>query len=121
VGSALIILIGVQVVRVLPALARGRADRGFGTLFTPRDALYKRLGMLAITIVFVALVPYLGLALGLFLALSVAFYLMGIRGIPRVLVVSLAVSIASSLLFTVALDSGLPKGPVENLIGRLAH
>jgi hypothetical protein len=121
VGSALIILIGVQVVRVLVALAHGRADRGFGTLFMPRDALYKRLGMLAITIVFVALVPYLGLALGLFLALSVAFYLMGIRGIPRVLVVSLAVSIASSLLFTVALDSGLPKGPVENLIGRLAH
>ena len=121
VGSALIILIGVQVVRVLVALAHGRADRGFGTLFMPRDALYKRLGMLAITIVFVALVPYLGLALGLFLALSVAFYLMGIRGIPRVLVVSLGVSFASSLVFTVALDSGLPKGPVENLIGRLAH
>ena len=121
VGTALILLVGVQVVRVLVALARGRADRGFGALFAPRDALHKRLGMLAITIVFVALVPYLGLALGLFLALSVAFYLMGIRGVPRVLAVALGVSIASSLLFTVALDSGLPKGPVENLIGRVAR
>jgi len=121
VGSLLLLLIAVQVVRVGMALAAGRAERGFGAILLPREATPKRLGMLAITIVFVALVPYLGLALGLFVALSAAFYLMGIRGVPRVLAVALAVSIASSLLFTVALDSGLPKGPVENLIGRLVR
>jgi hypothetical protein len=77
--------------------------------------------MLAITIALVALVPYAGLAIGLFVALSAALLVMGVRGAKRVLGVALGVTVAATLLFTVALDSGLPKGPVENLIGRFVH
>jgi hypothetical protein len=121
VGTTLLALIAIQVARVGLALARGKADRGFGELFKPRDVLYKRLGMLAITIAFVALVPYVGLAIGLFVALAAALLVMGVRGAKRVIGVALGVAIVSSLLFTVALDSGLPKGPVENLLGRLVR
>ena len=121
VGTALLALIGVQVVRALLALARGRASAGFGALFMPRETLPKRVGMLAITIAFVAVVPYAGLALGLFVALLAALVVMGVRGWKRVVGVALGVAVGSSLLFTVALDSGLPKGPVENLVIRLVR
>ena len=121
VGATLIVLVAAQVARVGIALARGGAEPWFGALFAPRNMLHKRLGMLAITIVFVALVPYAGLALGLFVALAAALFVMGVRGPKRVIGVALGVAIVSSLLFTAALDSGLPKGPVENLIGRLVR
>jgi hypothetical protein len=56
--------------------------------------------------------------LGLFLALASGFAVMGVRPIRRILVVSFCVALSCSLLFTVALDSGLPHGPVENLLLR---
>jgi hypothetical protein len=40
VGTALLVLIAVQAVRVALALARGQADRGFGALLAPRVALF---------------------------------------------------------------------------------
>ena len=113
--------LGSELVLPVLALARGRASAGFGALFTPREALPKRVGMLAITIAFVAVVPYAGLALGLFVALLAALVVMGVRGWKRIVGVALGVAVASSLLFTVALDSGLPKGPVENLVIRLVR
>jgi hypothetical protein len=77
--------------------------------------------MLIVTIVFVATVPWLGLALGLFGALVAALLVMGERRWKRILAVAFSIALASSLLFTVALDSGLPKGPVENLVIRLVR
>jgi hypothetical protein len=121
IGSALLLLVAVQVVRLGIAAARGRIDRGFAPLVSPPEALPKRIGMLVVTIVFVASVPWLGLALGLFGALVAALLVMGVRGARRILAVALSISIAASLLFTVALESNLPKGPVENLVIRLVR
>jgi hypothetical protein len=118
IGTILLLLVGVQVVRLIAAFARGRTAAGFGPLLSPPDAVPKRLGMLVITILFVASLPYLGLAIGLFLALSAALLVMGVRGWKRVLGVAFGVTLGASLLFTVALDAGLPKGPVEKLILR---
>jgi len=119
IGTMLLALVAAQVVRVILALARGRAEAGFGELFAPAEARTKRLGMLGIMVVFVATVGYLGLGLGLFVALAVALVVMGVRSWKRVLVVSASVALASSILFTVVLDSGLPKGPVEKGLARL--
>lgn len=121
IGTILLTLVGVQAVRLVLATARGNADRGFAPLLSPREVLPKRLGMLAVTIIFVAAVPYLGLALGLFAALLAALLVMGVRGAKRVFAVALGVAVVASLLFTVALDSGLPKGPVERFFIRLAR
>jgi hypothetical protein len=119
IGTILLVLIAVQVMRSILAVVRGRADVGFGPLLSPPDAIPKRLGMLAVTIVFVASLPWLGLAIGLFAALIAGMLVMGVRGWKRVLLVAFAVSLAATLLFTVALDAGLPKGPVEKLINRV--
>jgi hypothetical protein len=119
IGSALLLLVAVQVGRLGIAAARGRIDRGFGPLINPPEARAKRIGMLVVTIAFVAAVPWLGLALGLFGALICALLVMGVRGAKRVVGVAFCVALVASLLFTVALESNLPKGPVEKLVTRL--
>lgn len=121
IGSALLALIGAQAVRLALAAARGRAALGFGPLVSPADAMPKRLGLLAVTVLFVASVTWLGLALGLFGALVAALLVMGVRGTKRVVGVAFGVALTASLLFTVALDSGLPKGPVEKIVIRLVR
>ena len=116
VGVALLLLVAVQLVRTVIGLARGRGTLGFAPLLEPREALPKRLGMMAITIAFVVAVPWLGLGLGLFLALGAGFAVMGVRPARRVLVVSLIAAAVATTLFNAVLDTGLPKGPVEKLI-----
>ena len=118
VGWILIALVGVQLARSAIDLARGRATLSFGPLIEPADAMRKRIGMLVVTIALVAGVPWAGVGLGLFLALAAGFAVMGVRPLRRILVVSFCVALVCSLLFTVALDSGLPHGPVENLLLR---
>jgi hypothetical protein len=121
IGTALLVLLAVQAVRLGLAASRRELDVGFGPLIRPREALPKRLGMLAVTIVFVAAVPWLGLALGLFGALAAGLVVMGVRSVKVVVAVAFSISLAASLLFTVALDSSLPKGPVEKLVTRLVR
>lgn len=121
IGTALLVLLAVQAVRLGLAASRRELDVGVGPLIRPREALPKRLGMLAVTIVFVAAVPWLGLALGLFGALAAGLVVMGVRSAKVVVAVAFSISLAASLLFTVALDSSLPKGPVEKLVTRLVR
>jgi hypothetical protein len=121
IGGLLVLLLAVQFVRSALAYLRGRADFSFGTLLQPRDVLYKRLGMLAITIALVATVPWLGLGLGLFISLAAALIMMGVRGYAHALLVAFLVALSCSVLFTVVLDSGLPRGPVEHLMLSLVH
>ena len=119
IGTTLLVLVAAQIVRSVLAVVRGRATAGFDTLLSPPEAIPKRLGMLAITMVFVGTLPWLGLAIGLFAALIAGLLVMGVRDWKRILGVAFGVTLAATLLFTVLLDAGLPKGPVENLIARV--
>ena len=121
VGVALLALVAVQVVRSVIGIARGRGRLTFGPLLEPREALPRRLGMMAITIAFVVTVPWLGLGLGLFIALAAGFAVMGVRPWRRVLLTSFIVAAVSTVLFNAVLDTGLPKGPVEKLVERIAR
>jgi hypothetical protein len=120
IGTALIVLALAQIARIAVAVVRRHEGLGFATLLDPRDALRKRLGILAVTIVFVAALPWLGLGLGLFLALSASFWIMGVRPARHVLLVSFIITAVCWVLFTVALDIGLPPGPVESLYHHFA-
>jgi len=121
VGVALLALVAVQMVRSVIGIARGRGRLTFGPLLEPREALPRRLGMMAITIAFVVTVPWLGLGLGLFIALAAGFAVMGVRPWRRVLLTSFIVAAISTVLFNAVLDTGLPKGPVEKLVERIAR
>jgi hypothetical protein len=121
IGGLLVLLLVVQFVRSGVAYVRGRADFSFGTLLSPPDIARKRVGMLAVTIAMVATVPWLGVGLGLFLALAAALILMGVRGFGHAALVAFVVALTCSVLFTVVLDSGLPHGPVEQLLLHFVH
>ncbi|HSD40938.1 MAG TPA: hypothetical protein VLD36_03635 [Burkholderiales bacterium] len=117
IGTILLSLIAVQLLRTAAQLVSGKASLGFERLWAPREALPKRLGLVLLTVAFIVAIRWLGLTLALFLALAAALYLMGVRKPARLAAVPLAVAGAAYLLFIVALDSDLPRGPVERLLG----
>jgi hypothetical protein len=115
IGGVLVLLIAIQLVRSLMPVLRGRARLRFDALWEPRDALAKRIGMVLVTIAFIAALNWLGLTLALALALFAALWLMGVRGKP-LLILPLAVAGAAYLLFVALLQSDIPHGPIERLL-----
>lgn len=115
IGSILVGLIALQLIRMGVEVTKRRADLGFSPLWEPRDALGKRIGMVLITIAFIATLNWLGLTLGLLLALSGALWVMGARG-KMLAIVPFAVALAAYLLFVVLLQSDIPHGPIERLL-----
>lgn len=115
IGGILVALIAIQLVRTGIAVAKRRADLGFDALWEPREVLGKRVGMVAITILFVATLKWLGVTLGLLLALFAALWVMGARG-KMLAIVPLIVAAAVYLLFVYLLQSDIPHGPIERLL-----
>jgi hypothetical protein len=116
IGVALVALVTVQVVRIALAVAQGRGDLRTDSLWQPREVLLKRLGMVAVTVVFILLLQVLGLTLSLFAAMAAALWLMGVRRPWVVFGISFGVAAAAYLLFIAALDAGFPHGPIEKLL-----
>ena len=115
IGGVLVALVTLQLIRIATDVVKRRADLSFSPLWEPRDALGKRVGMVLITIAFIATLNWLGLTLGLLLALFAALWIMGARG-KTLLLVPLAVAGAAYLLFVVLLQSDIPHGPLERLL-----
>jgi hypothetical protein len=119
IGVVLVVLIAVQLVRMGTRLARGEGDLRADPLWLPRDALGKRIAMVAITVVFIAALEWLGLTLSLLLAMLAALHVMGVRKLSTRLWVSSSVAAAAYLLFIATLDSAFPHGPIERLLAAL--
>ena len=119
IGSALIALVAVQVARIALRVARGQGDLGTEPLWQPRDVLGKRIGMVLVTVAFIAVLQILGLTLSLLVAMAAALVIMGVRKVSVVLGISFAVAAAAYALFIALLDAGFPRGPVEQLLARL--
>lgn len=119
VGAILTLLVVVQLVRIGMRLRAGEADLGFERLVAPRDALPKRIGLVFITIAFIASMHWLGVTLGMLLALFASLWILGVRNRKALVIVPLAVAACVYLLFVAALQSDIPHGPVEWLIGQL--
>ncbi len=115
IGGILVGLIAIQLVRVTLRVLHGEASLKFNLLWEPRDALGKRVGMVLVTVAFIATLNWFGLTLGLLLALFAALWIMGVRGKPLVILPA-AVALAAYLLFVVLLQSDIPHGPIERLL-----
>ena len=118
IGSILVFLVAIQLVRTGLAVKRG-GRLGMDPLWQPREALVKRVGMVMVTVAFIATIKWLGLTLGLFLGMATALWIMGVRRIGVILGVSFAVAASAYLLFLVALDSSYPRGPIERALTAL--
>ena len=115
IGGILVGLIAIQLVRVTLRVLHGEASLKFNLLWEPRDALGKRVGMVLVTVAFIATLNWFGLTLGLLLALFAALWIMGVRGKPLA-ILPVAVALAAYLLFVVLLQSDIPHGPIERLL-----
>ncbi len=119
IGTILLVLVAAQLVRIGLKLARGEGTVSMAPLLAPREALGKRLALVAVTIAFIATIKWLGLTLGLFLWMLAALWLMGVRKRKPLVGIPLAVAAAAYGLFIAALNSEFPHGPVEKLIASL--
>ena len=120
IGTILVVLVATQLVRIAVAVARGKGNLRTDTLWQPQEALGKRIGMVVVTIVFIASIEWLGLTLGLLLGMLASLWAMGVRR-PRILFgISVVVAASAYVLFIATLDSAFPHGPIENLIAAVS-
>jgi hypothetical protein len=119
IGVILLVLIAVQLGRIGLAVARGQASVRADPLLEPREVLLRRLGLVAVTVLFIAAIGWLGVTLGLALAMFAALRVCGVRSRAALAWIPLAVAASVYLLFIVALQSDLPHGPVEMLLAKL--
>jgi len=119
VGTVLVLLTIAQVVRIVLRVARRQADLGMTVLWEPRDVAWKRVGMVAVTAVFIAALPWLGLTLSLWLGMFAALWVMGLRRTRILVILPLATAGSCYALFIAVLDAGFPRGPLEALLGSL--
>lgn len=115
IGAALVGLVAIQLARTAMRVARGEGDLRADPLWQPRELFAKRVGMVLVTVAFIALLEILGLTLSLFAAMAAALVIMGVRRPAVVLWISFAVAAAAYLLFIAVLDSAFPHGPIEKL------
>ena len=114
IGGVLGVLVALQLARIGLQLARRSGSLSLAALWQPREALGKRVGMVLVTVAFIATLKWLGLTLGLLLALFAALWIMGARG-KALVILPLAVSAAAYLLFVALLQTDIPHGPIEKL------
>ncbi|MEK9662308.1 MAG: tripartite tricarboxylate transporter TctB family protein [Alphaproteobacteria bacterium] len=120
VGSVLILLCAIFAVRTVLSIRRGEARFGFGPLAAPAHYVGKRVALLALTIVYIFVIDWLGFTITSFLFLASAMLLLsGGRQRGRILLIAAALSLGGYLLFIVAFHTRFPAGPFENLMKAL--
>ncbi len=117
VGSILIFLIGMFVVRSVRELRRGDADLAMGRLIEPKSFIPKRLALMGLTLGFIFFVEWLGFTITAFLFICGAMLLLS-NGRKRRLIVSLAaiLSLSGWALFIWAFETRFPEGPFETMM-----
>jgi len=115
IGAVLVGLVVLQLARIAVRVAKGEGDLRTDPLWQPREVLFKRIGMVLVTVVFIALLQLLGLTLSLLVSMAAALAIMGVRKPSTIAWISIAVAAAAYLLFIAVLDSSFPHGPIEKL------
>lgn len=119
IGTILLALVALQLFRIGREVLAKRATLGFGDLVEWSPLQAQRLGLVAIMVLFILTVPWLGTTGGLFLSMFLSMAVLGVRSPAILLGVSTAVGASVYVLFIYLLDSRLPTGPVEAAIGAL--
>ncbi len=117
IGSTLMALCALFILRTLLAVRRGEATLGLQRLIEPRNLMVKRLGLLALTVGYIYVVHWGGFTLTTFVFLAASILLLR-DGRDRgfVLALSAALALGGYLLFIVAFHTRFPKGPFEILM-----
>lgn len=117
VGSVLIVLVLMFLVRCIRLLKTGQGSFNFDTLSKPKSFMPKRLGLLVLTIAYIFVVPTFGFTITTFFFLLMAMLLLsGGRRKGFILFLSTILSLGGYLLFIVAFKTRFPAGPFETLM-----
>ena len=118
VGSILIVLVLILLIKLGYELRSGDANLRLGALIEPVGVAPKRLTVLLLAIGYVLLIEWLGFTLTTFAFLAAAMLVLNNgRRIGFVLGLAAALSLGGYLLFMVASQTRFPKGPFEWLMG----
>ncbi len=120
VGTILIFLIALLVVRIAKEVKAGTADLRLGRIAEPHSFIPTRLMLLGLTLGFIIFVEWLGFTLTVFTFLTMAMLLLS-HGRNKVMIFSLAtgLSLGGYLLFIVAFNTRFPAGPFEQLMEKI--
>jgi len=117
IGTILIVLVLIFIITAFRAVARGEGDWSLRALFEPIPYIRPRAWLLALTIAYIVVIPFLGFTIVTFAFLVLAILLLnGARRIGLTLAIAATLSLGGYLLFIVAFQSSFPEGPFEVLM-----
>ena len=119
IGTILLLLIGILLVRTVLRTTRGEATLGMDRLLKPLESQGKRLGLIATIIAFILVLPWFGLTLTIFCFMCATMLVLGVRKPLPLLVTAFSVAAGGYVGFIVVLNTRFPHGPVENLLARI--
>lgn len=119
IGIILVALSAVQILRSLLLVRWDAARFSPGPLLEPREALSRRIALIAILAAFVWFVEWTGTTLGLALMMLAAMWVMGVRDWRWLALISIGVPTVVCGLFILVLGTKLPEGPIEHALAAL--
>ena len=118
VGSILLVLVLILLIRLGYEVRSGEANLRIGGLIEPVRVAPKRLTVLLLAIGYVVVIEWLGFTLTTFVFLTAATLVLNEGRRPGfVLGLAAALSLGGWLLFMVAFQTRFPEGPFEWLMG----
>ena len=117
IGVILIALTLMFIIRSALAVRAGKADLRFGKLFSRDDITTGRLGLVAVTVIYILIIEWGGFTLTTF-AFLIAAMLILTRGHNKTLIVTLSavMALGGYAVFIYAFDTRFPRGPFEALM-----
>ena len=119
VGGLLLVLIAVQLVRIGLGVGAGRYSLGLGEFLARSPAQAQRLGLIAILIMWIATISWLGTTISLVLVMAASMLVLGVRNWTTLALASLGTAACVYIVFILALRSRLPRGLFEDMMARL--
>ena len=119
IGVVLVPLCLVQIARLATAIASGHGRFGFGDLLRNDPFNRQRLALVAAVAAFITGLDWIGTTGGLFLLSAACMLIMGVRDMRALLGIAFGTAAVVYVLLIYLLNSRLPRGPVETLIGSI--
>jgi hypothetical protein len=116
VGVPLLALCFIHMGRTAWRIGKGRGSFSTGDMFANTPFNRQRLVLLLLITAFIAALPITGTTLGLFICLVGGMWVLGVRSVRTLILVSATASAVVYVLLMYLVASRLPHGPVEWLI-----
>lgn len=120
IAGVLLALCALLFARTGLKLARGgMGSFTFGDLFENSIYNRQRVALVALLIVFILTIQWLGTTLGLLLLMLAALRVMGVTGAKQLVGISVSSAAVVYLLFIFLLNSRMPRGVIENALATI--